>query len=152
MLDQATSEATSAPISPRRVGRIHAFARTRSFVPLHPSLFGTLLDRAVRWLLPWELREYPGLGLGSTEMLPDLSHYTVLAYRKGTRRLAPRVAGQVADMIEAECNRGLALVDELRKVQAEPNRVPAGFRAVKDWNGDGVVTDARGKRRRAKKV
>ena len=120
----------------------------RSFVPLYPFRYGTLLDRAVRWLLPWELREYPGLNRGASEALPEVAASTLFAVRRGRRRLMPHVAAHLADMIEADCARGMALVAELRAVEAEPNRVPKGFREVKDW-GDGRVGD---KRNRGKKV
>ena len=151
MLDgQGEWPSETAETLPLAQGR-QASATVRSFVPLNSWRMGTLFDRSLRWLLPWEFREYPGIARGAAQALPLLSSWTIRAVRRGRRRLMPHVAAHLADMIEADCQRGMALVAELRAVEAEPNRVPKGFREVKDW-GDGVVTDARGKRRRARKV
>lgn len=151
MLDNDTNQAPDTAETLDRAWKTQARAVHKSFVPLFSSRLGTLLDRSIRWLLPWELREYPGIAFGASEALPEISPHTIRAVRRGKRRLMPHVAAHLADMIEGDCKRGMALVEELRKVEVEPNRVPSGFRAVKDW-GDGVVTDARGKRKRARKV
>lgn len=136
-----------------RAERTHVIATRKSFVPKYNSVYGTLLDQAARWLLPWEAKEYPGLARGLNQALSYLSPHTILAIRRGRRRLMPHVAGDLADMIEADCERGLAIVKELREAERGPRRIETlGFRAVKDWDGSGVMTDARGKRRRAKKV
>lgn len=148
MLDGTDNQAAGAAESLDRAWRTQARAVHRSFVPLFSSRLGTLLDRSIRWLLPWEFREYPGIVLGATEALPEISPHTIRAVRRGKRRLMPHVAAHLADMIEADCARGMALVAELRKVEAEPNRVPKGFAEVKDW-GDGKIGD---KRNRGKKI
>ena len=148
MLDGQCNQALDGTEEVQRGPGRQAVAVYRSFVPLYPFRYGTLLDRALRWLLPWELREYPGLNRGASEALPEITSQTIFAVRRGRRRLMPHIAAHLADMIEADCKRGLALVEELRRVEAEPSRMVKGFREVKDW-GDGKVTD---KRRRAKRV
>ena len=153
MLQQAPTEPPASPQTAQPFARrMQVRATVRSFVPLYTSRMGTLIDRAIRWLLPWEAAEYPGIARGAAQILPFLSPGTIRSVRRGKRRLMPYVASHLADMIEADCLRGMAVVAELRKIEGEPNRVPLGFREVKDWDGTGEQTDARGKRRRAKKV
>ncbi len=148
MFEPSIDQASEPSDSGRRAQRTHTAATVKSFVPKYNSLLGTLCDDCIRWLLPWEAREYPGIMRGSAQALSVLTPGTVLQVRKGRRRLMPYVATILADMIEYRCEEGLALVKELRKIEAEPSRVPSGFREVKDW-GDGVVTD---RRRRGKKA
>lgn len=148
MFEPAIDQAPEPADTDRRAQRRHIPATVRSFVPRYNGMLGTLMDDCIRWLLPWEAREYPGILRGSAQALPLISADTVLQVRKGRRRLMPYVATMLADMIEYRCEEGLALVAELRKVEAEPSRMTKGFREVKDW-GDGVVGD---KRNRGKKA
>lgn len=148
MFEPAIDQAAEPSDSPSNARRTHTPAYIRSFVPRYNSLLGTLCDDCIRWLLPWERREYPGLKVGSEQALAPVSPHTVMSVRRGRRRLMPHIAAVLADMIEYRCEEGLALVAELRKVEAEPSRMTKGFREVKDW-GDGIVGD---KRNRGKKA
>jgi len=130
--------------------RKHTISHVKSFVPKYsPSLHCTAMNRALKWLLPWEAFEYPGIIQGSCEALPGLSMWSILAYRKGTRRTPPHVARALAEIVRAEVEKGKAVLAELEEIAAQPaGRKRSGFMVVRD-RGEGVPTD---KRRRGRRV
>lgn len=110
------------------------------------ALSVTLAWRALGWVLPWELHDYPGREHGVSQLLQGrVKPGTVRQWRNRDRMPAwARVI--VADYIEARCRAGLAIVDELRAV-VDPPRPLRGFCVV---GKDGRDKRGRVGKRRAK--
>lgn len=129
--------------------------RPRSLIPYH-SVVGTkpLFVRAMGWLLPWGMRDYPGKQIGMVQALAGrYTLGTLLMWSKGRKPMSAIGALALADMIEMRLASGYALERELRAYAAERANRPKsgpGFRKVDPVTG----MDGRPKigRRRAKEV
>jgi hypothetical protein len=111
----------------QRGQRLHLRALRRRLVPevLHIRS-SSPADRAVRWLFPWPVDQYPGQRRGFLAVLGDRLSWAAVRHWLAGRRPIPGWARAVlADYIEARCRAGLDLAAELR---AEPER-KAGNRA-----------------------
>jgi hypothetical protein len=125
---------------PRLAGRewrrLHFVPRQipRSYVPRTLKGRGRwLFRRAVRWLLPWELIDYPGVYRGASEAL-GLTVETVRAYTKRSELSGP-VALALREAIRVRVEAGQALMAELDAIvargdQARRRQREAGFMHV----------------------
>ena len=76
-----------------------------------------LFGRALRWVLPWRLRDYPGRALGAECLFPGLRYEQIRAWGRPVcyPRGAPGWAAvALAAWIEARCHEGLEMAVELR--------------------------------------
>lgn len=107
-----------------------------------------IYERALRWILPWDENRYPGIIRGSTE-LTGMSYAMVKKMRDGSRRVSPKVAKRVADVLQARVDAALPIIAELRAIEAadKVKRAPRGWQVVKER--DGIVRDGRGRGARA---
>ena len=123
--------------------RNHLQANSRTFAP--PPLTGrnTLGERAVRWILPWTVRNYPGVRRGMVELLGRRVTYSAIkGWRVGRRPMPAWVASVVADSICERCRAGTDLAAELKEwarhraqIEAErPENRRRQFDAVR-WRG-----------------
>lgn len=116
----------------------------RSIAARQLSEHETLSYRAVYWLLPWGLIDYPGIRRGIVE-LTGIPWGTIKDYRNGRRHLTARVARIFIDIIRSRCEAGQAIIAELEAIEASyvnGRSKPSGWRIVRDR--DGVVRDGRG--------
>jgi hypothetical protein len=102
-----------------------------------------LINRSMRWLLPWDYGFYPGLQRGFLGLLNIPYTWSAVRHWRSGRAPVPRaVAIRLADVIEARSRAGLALVDELRAhADAEDARL-VHRRGIAEVGPDG--TDRRG--------
>ena len=94
----------------------HPKPSARTFAP--PPLTGrdTLGERAVRWFLPWTVRNYPGVRRGTVELLGSRVTYSAIKGWRSSRRPMPAwVASVMADNIRARCRAGTDLAAELEQ-------------------------------------
>ena len=132
--------------------------RPRSLVPTRLGKGTTaklLFVRAVQWILPWSISDYPGVWRGSVELLGGKwTLETVKSYRKGARDLPSEAALMLAGAIRARVIAGLALVAELEAyAEANPRKKPApGFRAVDPVTGQDKRGGKVGRKRKVKEV
>lgn len=112
----------------------------RSLIPKR-YLSGTkpLETRATKWILPWGMRDYPGMQLGSLELFAGrVALETLRAWWKGNRRMPDWAALMLAEAIKVRLASGAALVVELEAYAAEragrPKSGP-GFRKVDPVTG-----------------
>lgn len=132
----------------QRHGRNHSGPLSRSISA--PLLSGrlTLAGRAIRWAVPWSRDTFPGLRAGVLEILgrPSLAWATVQGWRAERSRLPAEDAERLAQFIRSRSQQGLSLTQELEDYAAKRRTQPRstrGFQVVKDWDGTGVLRDAR---------
>lgn len=122
----APSIGASDPANRRALKR-HAIAYARSHVPRRltalDKAWPTAIGRAVHWLLPWSVEGYPGVRRGVGELLAGRATWDAFKrWRRGERTMPVWFALVLADMIEARCRAGLAIVTELRDYRAPIHR------------------------------
>jgi hypothetical protein len=106
----------NAPGSENRKSGPHNHLRrsSRTFAP--PPLTGrnTLCERAARWILPWTVRNYPGVRRGLVELMGmHVTYSAIKGWRTGRRPLSRWAADTMASTIRARCRKGLELAAEL---------------------------------------
>ena len=104
-----------------------AFARSlvtqRSFIPKSAKQWSSVWGRAIGWLVPWHAHEYPGVKVATVELLAGRAGWDAFkAWRAGKRTAPEWFAAMLADLIEARCRTGLAIVQELRDYRAPAHR------------------------------
>ncbi len=113
----------------------------------------TLCNRAVSWVLPWTIHQYPGFQRGLMQLFNHRwSWQAIRGWRSGRRSMRSDVARLLADHIRQRCETGLALVSELNDYAATVDIEPRGWRVVADRDGDGVLRDARNRVGRRKQT
>jgi hypothetical protein len=150
MIDESTPD----PENYANVRHNHLKRHVRTFAP--PPLTGrnTLVERAVRWILPWTVRNYPGVRRGMVQLFGSRVTYSaVKGWRTGRRHMSAAYVEVLAHSIRCRAEQGLALAQELddyaAKRRAEPRRA-GGFQIIKDWDGSGLLRDARWRGGRSK--
>ena len=111
----------------RKERRGYAQFHRRALAP--PNLTGryTLSERALTWLLPWTVRNYPGLRRGLVQLFGlHVSYSAIKGWRTGRRNMPDWAAATLANMIEARCRTGTDIVAELRAYRA-PEKRRSGF-------------------------
>jgi hypothetical protein len=106
--------------------------RSRAFAP--PPLTGrdTLCERATRWILPWTLRNYPGVRHGMVELMGMHATYSAIkGWRTGRRPLPHWAAITMATTIRARCRKGLELAEELEEWARQRARIQDERRELK---------------------
>jgi hypothetical protein len=109
-----------------RAARSHLQRSIRTFAP--PPLTGrnTLGERAVRWFLPWTVRNYPGVRRGMVELLGRRVTYSAIkGWRTGRRPMPAWVASVMADTIRARCRAGAELATELEEWAQHREKIEA---------------------------
>jgi len=101
----------------------------------------TLVEHAVRWILRWTVRNYPGVRRGIVELFGGRASYSAIkGWRTGRRRMPADYAELLGRYIRTRAERGLELAKELddyaAKRRAEPRR-PRGFEVVRERDGIG---------------
>jgi hypothetical protein len=94
----------------------HVKPSARTFAP--PPLTGrdTLGERAVRWILPWTVRNYPGVRRGMVEVLGrHVTYSAVKGWRVGRRPMPAWAAQILAHTIQTRCRAGADLAAELEQ-------------------------------------
>jgi len=115
--------------------------RPRSLVPYDNGVGKLyLFTRAMRWLLPWTMADYPGRQRGIVEALGGrYTLETCRAWLRGNVPMSRVAAGVLADHVEARCKVGMALVEELNayaaREKARQKRRGVGFRAIDPQTG-----------------
>ena len=118
------------------VKHIRKFAR--SVIPLRKTRVREGLgSRAMDWILPWGISDYPGKQRGLAQLLGVQSIETVRSWVKGHRQPPRWALLALARYIEARCLAGLALVAELEAEagKAKPRRGGQGFTKVDPVTG-----------------
>lgn len=116
----------------------------RSIVPEHRSRYATLFARALRWLIPWNRSDFPGLMRGALDLVrrPVGGWSGIQHWRSGRRPLPPDIAVMFSAIIRARCMSGLHIADELDAyASAVPTRQPSGWQVVRER--DGITRDGR---------
>src|SRR5271155_4370404 len=100
----------------KRGPRSYARKIPRSLIPRFiPHGNRPLSHRALRWLLPWTIADYPGFERGSLATLSGLyALETLRAWWKGACPMPAVAALMLADAMDARIKAGRALVLELR--------------------------------------
>lgn len=135
--------------------RSYTRKRPRSLIP-YTMVAGTkpLFVRALAWLLPWSIHDYPGKQRGMVEALGRLyTLETLKMWCKGRKPMSAVGALALAEVISVRLVSGASLVAELRhyaEIRSKMPRQGPGFRKVDPITGQ----DGRPKigRRRAKEV
>jgi hypothetical protein len=119
------------PENKMRGPRNHLRHGARAFAP--PSLGrDTLCERAARWILPWTVRNYPGLRRGLVELMgTHVTYSAIKGYRTGRRPLPRWVADWMAATIRARCSKGMALAAELDEWGRQRARIEDKRRELK---------------------
>jgi hypothetical protein len=105
---------TPMPENKKRGLRNHLRRGPRTFAP--PPLTGreTVCERAARWILPWTVRNYPGVRRGLVELMGmHVTYSAIKGWRTGRRPLPRWAAETMATTIRARCRKGLELAAEL---------------------------------------
>ena len=105
---------------------------SRAFAP--PPLTGrdTLCDRAARWILPWTVRNYPGVHRGLVESMGmHVTYSAIKGWRTGRRPLSRWAACAMATTIRARCRKGLELATELEEWARQRARLEDERREMK---------------------
>lgn len=144
-----TSDPIDTETSPRVSGK-QATAPARTLAPPPLTARDTLAERAIRWILPWTVRSYPGLRRGIVELLGHrVTFSAVRGWRTERRTMPATMAELMADFIESRSRAGLALVDELRAYAATHRAKPQtglGWQVVRERDGVGSIPrDGRGR-------
>ena len=94
----------------------HIKRHVRTLAP--PPLTGrnTLVERAVRRILPWTVRNYPGVRRGMVQLLGNHVTYSAIkGWRTGRRHMSAAYVEVFAHSIRSRAERGLALAQELEQ-------------------------------------
>jgi hypothetical protein len=98
---------------PRRFPRSYVPRASRAKEP-------TLLLRSIRWLLPWEMQDYPGIYRGAVEVLGGLlTKETLRTYIKRRKPVSEAVARALHRAISVRMEAGAALLHELEQAIAD---------------------------------
>src|SRR5262249_27671039 len=101
-----------------------------------------LVNQASEWLLPWELKDYPGRWLGLVQAVCGRWKLETLRYYlKGQREMSMPVARALREAIRVRVEAGQALLAELDQTiaagaETERRRREAGFMAVDPKTGE----------------
>ena len=153
--ERETAKITVEIPDPRGL-RSYVRKRPRSLNPKHIAHGNKPLSiRGVRWVLPWNIDDYPGLQRGAVEVFGG--HYaleTLRAWWKGNAPMSARGALMLSEAIRARCEAGERLIAELEAyAEANPPRKPsAGFRALDPITGMDRRGGRVGRKRKAKEV
>ena len=82
-------ESTPGPDNHAHMQHNHIKRHVRTFAP--PPLTGrnTLVERAVRWILPWTVRNYPGVRRGMVQLLGNhVTYSAIIGWRTGRRHMS----------------------------------------------------------------
>ena len=123
---------------------LHKYLRrgSRAFAPAPLTGRDTLCERAVRWILPWTVRNYPGVHRGMVQLLGmHVTYSAIKGWRMGRRPLPGWAADTMATTIRARCRKGLELADELDEWACQRARTEEKQReskrrqlnAMRDW-------------------
>lgn len=136
--------------------QMYARKRPRSLTPKHVAHGGKpLAVRGVKWVLPWNIDDYPGLQRGAVELFAgQYALETLRGWWKGNDRLPARAALMLVEAIRARCEAGERLIAELEAyAEANPRKKPApGFRAVDPVTGQDKRGGKVGRKRKVKEV
>ena len=115
---------------------------SRAFAPAPLTGRDTLCERAVRWILSWTVRNYPGVHRGMVQLLGmHVTYSAIKGWRMGRRPLPGWAADTMATTIRARCRKGLELADELDEWACQRARTEEKQReskrrqlnAMRDW-------------------
>lgn len=125
----------------------------RSYIPRIPVPGDVgLFRRSVRWLLPWTMRDYPGIERGTLEALGNRwTRWSVREYMRDRAPVSRRLAQVLREAIRVRVESGLALMAELDRIADQPPRAHVGFMRVDQVTGLSGRSDV-GKRRAVRKV
>jgi hypothetical protein len=157
--NQPPAELAPVTEAPNRFRRVFVPRRfPRSYVPRSEGVSLTLVNRGIRWLLPWRMEDYPGIHKGAVSALGGRwSVATLRLYIKGSRPLSIPVALALAKAIRVRIEAGHALIAELEayvgqhQATRKRRQREAGFMAVDPASGLSGRVKA-GKRRRVESV
>ncbi len=97
---------------------------------------------------------WPGRHIAELARLTERSKTAAASWLAGRRRMPAEKMQALAESLRADGNDLTGLADALahaaRQASMQPRRA-RGFQVVKDWDGDGVVRDARWHGGRARK-
>jgi hypothetical protein len=94
--------------------------------------------RGTRWVLPWNIDDYPGLQKGAVELFGGrYALETMRGWWKGKQVMPAAAALMLSEAIRARCEAGDRLIAELEAYAlANPPKRPAvGFRAIDPETG-----------------
>jgi hypothetical protein len=110
----------------------HLRRSSRTFAP--PPLTGrnTLCERAASWILPWTVRNYPGVRRGLVELMGmHVTYSAIKGWRTGRRPLPRWAADWMAATIRARCRKGEELAAELEQWARQRARLEDERRELK---------------------
>jgi hypothetical protein len=104
----------------------------RAFAPTPLTQRETLCERAVRWILPWTVRNYPGVHRGMVELMGmHVTYSAIKGWRTGRRPMSRWAADTMATAIRARCRKGLELAAELDEWSRQRARIEDELRELR---------------------
>jgi hypothetical protein len=121
--------------------------RLRSLVSDLSSHNATPAARALRWMLPWSRRGYPGFHSGVMAILGrHVTYSAVQHWCKGRRRMSVADSSRLRDIMAARVSDGQQILTELDQYIAQRQQEPRRLYGCCAVNGDGL--DRRGRWRK----